>query len=59
MQTKTPIVVVLKDGEELRGTIEWYDRNCIKLNRSGPQPNLLVYKPCIKYIYKESEGNFR
>jgi host factor-I protein len=56
MQSKTPMVVVLRDGEEIRGIIEWYDRNCIKLTRSG-QPNLMVYKPSIKYMYKENEGN--
>jgi host factor-I protein len=59
MQTRTPMVVVLQDGEEIHGVIEWYDKNCIKLNRTGPQPNLLIYKPNIKYIYKESEANGR
>lgn len=57
MQAKTPMVVVLHDGEELHGVIEWYDRGCIKLNRAGGSPNLLVYKSFIKYLYKESEGN--
>ena len=55
MQTKTPMVVVLQDGEELHGVIEWYDKNCIKLIRSG-SANMLVYKPAIKYMYKESES---
>ena len=59
MQSRTPMVVVLQDGEEIHGVIEWYDKNCIKLNRSGPHPNLLIYKPNIKYIYKESEANGR
>jgi host factor-I protein len=59
MQTRTPMVVVLQDGEEIHGVIEWYDKNCIKLNRIGSQPNLLIYKPNIKYIYKESEANGR
>ena len=54
MQTRTPMVVVLKDGEEVRGVIEWYDRTCIKLNRSG-YPNMLLYKSSIKYMFKESE----
>ena len=27
------MVVVTRDGEQLRGIIEWYDKNCIKLNR--------------------------
>jgi host factor-I protein len=54
MQTKTPMVVVLRDGEEVHGYIEWYDKSCIKLNRSGA-PNLMIYKPAIKYMFKEGE----
>ena len=55
MQTKTPMVVVLRDGEEVHGYIEWYDKQCIKLNRNGA-PNLMIYKPAIKYMFKESEN---
>jgi sRNA-binding regulator protein Hfq len=55
MQAKTPMVVVLRDGEEVHGYIEWYDRSCIKLNRSGA-PNLMIYKPAIKYMFKEGEN---
>lgn len=55
MQSKTPMVIVLSDGEEIHGTIEWYDRACIKVNRTG-SPNLMIYKPSIKYLYKEGEG---
>ena len=54
MQNRTPMVVVLGDGEELRGVIEWYDRNSIKLNRMS-EPGLLVLKHNIKYMYKEDE----
>src|SRR5579871_1993051 len=54
MQSRTPVAVVLSDGETLRGTVEWYDRDCIKLTRFG-SPNLLIYKRCIKYVYKEGE----
>jgi host factor-I protein len=55
MQSKTSMVIVLTDGEEVRGCIEWYDRTCIKVNRTGA-PNLMIYKPSIKYMYKEGEG---
>lgn len=55
MQSKTAMVIVLSDGEEVHGTIEWYDKTCIKVNRAG-SPNLMIYKPSIKYIYKEGEG---
>ena len=51
MQSKTHMVVVLTDGEQLEGVIEWYDRDCLKLNRIDA-PNLLLYKRCIKYMYK-------
>jgi host factor-I protein len=54
MQSRTPVAVVLNDGETLRGTVEWYDRDCIKLTRYG-SPNLLIYKHCIKYLYKEGD----
>lgn len=56
MQSRTPVAVVLNDGETLRGTVEWYDRECIKLTRYG-SPNLLIYKHCIKYVYKDGEEN--
>lgn len=55
MQTKTPMVFVLRDGEILRGVIEWYDKTCLKVNRNG-EPNLLLYKPNIKYMYKDEQA---
>jgi sRNA-binding regulator protein Hfq len=55
MQSKTPMAITLKDGEVLKGVIEWYDRSCLKLNRDG-EPNLLLYKSNIKYMYKDEEA---
>lgn len=54
MQARTPVAVVLTDGEILRGTVEWYDRDCIKLTRFG-SPNLLIYKHSIRYLYKDGD----
>lgn len=54
MNSKTPMVIVMTDGEEIRGWIEWYDRNCLKVNREGA-PNLLIQKHCIKYLFKQEE----
>lgn len=51
MQSKTPMVIVMRDGEELHGVIEWYDKNCLKFNREDG-PNLLVFKSFVKYMYK-------
>jgi sRNA-binding regulator protein Hfq len=54
MAAKTPMVVILIDGEELRGWLEWYDKNSIKLNRQN-EPNLLIPKHNIRYMFKEDE----
>src|SRR5438270_13051348 len=56
LQNKTLMTVVLSNGDTVNGTIEWYDKNCMKLNRVG-KPNLLLYKPCIRYMYKSSEDS--
>jgi sRNA-binding regulator protein Hfq len=55
MQAKTPMVIVLRDGEEIRGVIEWYDKSCLKVVRPGGS-SLLIYKPAIKYMFKEGEN---
>ena len=56
MQSRTPMVIVLRDGEEIHGIIEWYDKTCIKVIREDGQPNLMIYKPAIKYMFKEEEN---
>ena len=57
MEARTPMVVRLLDNEEVRGWIEYYDRDVIKLNRAQP-PHLFIRKDTIKYIYKD-EGKGR
>jgi host factor-I protein len=54
MTNKTRMVIVLKDGEHIRGTIEWYDKTAIKVHRSS-EPNILLLKDNVKYMYKENE----
>ena len=49
IQSQTPMVVVLEDGEHVEGCIEWYDRNAIKVRGRG---KVLIYKSAIKYMYK-------
>ena len=56
MQSKTPMVIVLRDGEEIHGVIEWYDKTCLKVAREDGGPNLMIYKPAIKYMFKEDEN---
>ncbi|HVR69542.1 MAG TPA: hypothetical protein VMT87_01745 [Vicinamibacteria bacterium] len=54
MTNKTRMVIVLKDGEEIRGTIEWYDKFALKVHRAS-EPNILLLKDNVKYMYKENE----
>jgi host factor-I protein len=54
MTNKTRMVILLKDGEEIRGVIEWYDKHALKVNRADA-PNILLMKDNIKYMYKENE----
>ena len=58
MQGKTPMVIVLRDGEQIHGVIEWYDKHCLKVNRTSA-PNIVIYKPAIKYMFKEGENGQR
>jgi hypothetical protein len=50
----TQMVIVLLDGEEIEGTIEWYDRGALKINRRSA-PNLLILKRNIKYMFKAED----
>jgi sRNA-binding regulator protein Hfq len=54
MQARTPMVLYLTNGDELRGWIEWYDKGAIKFHRSDG-PNLLIPKTSILYMFKEEE----
>lgn len=52
IQSQTPMVIVLEDGEHVEGCIEWYDRTCMKVRG---RTKSLVYKSAIKYMYKLGE----
>jgi sRNA-binding regulator protein Hfq len=54
LQTQTRLVVVLADGEQIEGTLEWYDHCSIKL-RSSQRRHVLIYKSGIKYLFKADE----
>jgi RNA chaperone Hfq len=52
IQSQTPMVIVLEDGERVEGCIEWYDRFALKVRGRA---KTLVYKSAIKYMYKLGE----
>ena len=49
IENAMPVRVKLADGEEVTGTIEYYDQSFIRLTRKG-EPNLFIFKHDIKYI---------
>ena len=54
IDARTEMVIVLQDGEEIRGTIEWYDIDALKINRTDA-PNILLPKQSIKYMFKAED----
>jgi sRNA-binding regulator protein Hfq len=53
IQSQTPMVIVLEDGERIEGCIEWYDRSTLKVRG---RTKTLVFKSAIKYMYKLGES---
>jgi sRNA-binding regulator protein Hfq len=51
IDTKALVCVKLVDGEEVRGTIEYYDQRFIRITRDKV-PNLFIFKHDIKYLYE-------
>jgi sRNA-binding regulator protein Hfq len=53
IQSRTPMLIVLEDGERIEGCIEWYDRNSLKVRGHS---KTLIYKSAIKYMYKVGDA---
>ena len=54
IDSRTMMVIVLQDGEQIEGTIEWYDLDALKINRADA-PNLMLPKHNIKYMFKAED----
>lgn len=54
IQTRTPLVFVLEDGEKVEGVVEWFDRDSIKVRNAS---RTLIFKRRIKYLYKAKEDD--
>ena len=48
-EKQKPVSIKLMDGEIVRGWVEYYDRDMIRLTRDGA-PNLFIFKHDIMYI---------
>ena len=47
------IVVVLTTGEQLRGQVRYYDRDCFSLGPADGGPKLFLRKSSIRYFWEE------
>lgn len=54
IDSHTQMVIILQDDEEVVGTIEWYDRDALKVNRKDA-PNVMLLKHNIKYMFKAED----
>src|SRR5437868_11635393 len=57
-KSRTPVIVKLIDGEEIKGWIEYYDKDIIRITRES-LPNLFIYKNRVKYLYEDPGANSR
>ncbi len=48
-ERKVPVAVKLRDGETVKGWIEYFDDGMLRLTREG-KPNLFIYKHQIRTI---------
>jgi host factor-I protein len=53
VEKQKPVSIRLTDGETVRGWIEYYDVNMLRLTREG-KPNLFIFKHQIAYVAEES-----
>lgn len=49
VEKQRSVMIKLVTGETVRGWIEYYDRNMLRLTREG-LPNLFIYKHQIAYV---------
>lgn len=54
-EAETPMVVSLIGGEVVRGTIEYYDRDMIKVVPPGA-PGRFIWKKDIRYLHPDGDA---
>jgi sRNA-binding regulator protein Hfq len=53
IEKRMPVCVKLRNNEEVRGIIEYYDSAFIRVTRADA-PNLFIFKHEIKYLYEDA-----
>ncbi len=54
IDARTKMTIVLQDGEQIEGIIEWYDLDALKIDRQNA-PKILLPKHNIKYMFKAED----
>ncbi|HZS50977.1 MAG TPA: hypothetical protein VFA54_08970 [Bryobacterales bacterium] len=54
IEKQATVCIKLRNNEEVRGTIEYYDNAFIRVTRASA-PNLFIFKHEIKYLYEEAK----
>ena len=54
-EKQKPVSIKLADGEVVRGWIEYYDKDIIRITRST-EPNLFIYKNRVKYLFEDPDA---
>ena len=52
-EKQRPVTIKLLDGEVVKGWIEYYDKNMVRVTREGA-PNLFIFKHQIMYIAEDA-----
>jgi len=55
VRNKTPLVIKLKTNEVVRGYIQYYDKNFIRIT-CPDGARLFIFKHDIKYFFEEAAG---
>ena len=57
-EKQRPVLIKLMDGQLVRGWIEYYDKNMVRLTRQDA-PNLFIFKHEIMYIAEDGGSKSR
>lgn len=57
-ERQVPVVIRLRDGEQVSGWVEYFDDMMLRLTRDG-KPNLFIYKTQIRTITESGFGDRR
>ncbi|MFN0084427.1 MAG: hypothetical protein ACKVX9_03475 [Blastocatellia bacterium] len=52
IEAETPVVIVMNNGEEIRGHVRYYDKDVFSLGPIDGSPKIFLRKESIRYMYE-------